>query len=167
MTNTNSADPVLIVTPIILSWIVTFLTGGVRTYDYQKAWFQPPGWVFGIVWTALYVMFGFLLYESKRQEDYFTMGLVIGILTLTYFWQFLFSYLKNYKLAIWELLVTLILGLILFVRLYDSEVVNNTGFGYGYIMIYVPFLAWIIFAILLSTQTYKKGGSIKNKKRKL
>jgi len=167
MTNTNSADPVLIVTPIILSWITSYLTGGVRTTMYQKAWFQPPGWVFAVVWTALYVMFGFLLYESKRQEDYFTMGLVIGVLVLTYFWQFLFSYLKNYKLAIWELLVRLILGLILFVRLYDSEVVNNTGFGYRYIMIYVPFLVWIIFAILLSNQTYKKGGSIKNKKRKL
>ena len=140
MSNTSKADPVLIVTPIILSWIVTFLTGGVRTYDYQKAWFQPPGWVFGVVWT--------------------------GVLVLTYFWQFLFSYLKNYKLAIWELLLTLILGLILFVRLYDSEVVNNTGFGYGYIMIYVPFLAWIIFAILLSTQTYKKGSNLSKKKRK-
>ena len=159
----SKADPILIATPIVLSWIVTFLTGGVRTYNYQEAWFQPPGWVFGVVWTALYIMFGFLIYESKRQEDYFTMGLVIGVLVLTYFWQFLFSYLKNYKLAIWELLLTLIVGLILFVRLYDSEVVNNTNFGYGYIMIYVPFLAWLFFAILLSTETYKKKDFVKSK----
>ena len=99
-------------------------------------------------------MFGFLLYESKRQSDYFTMGLVIGVLFLTYSWQFIFSYLKNYKLAVIDLLLIFIAGLILFVRLFDSEVVNNSNFGYGYLMIYVPFLAWIIFALLLSSQTF-------------
>lgn len=152
--NTSKADPVLIVTPILFSWITSYFTGGVSSKDYKKAWFQPPGWVFGLVWTALYVMFGFLLYESKRQSDYFTMGLVIGVLFLTYLWQFIFSYLKNYKLAVIDLLLIFIAGLILFVRLFDSEVVNNSSFGYGYLMIYVPFLAWIIFALLLSSQTF-------------
>lgn len=153
--NKSDADPVLIVTPVLLSWLVSYFTGRVSSDNYQKAWFQPPGWVFGIVWTALYVMFGFLLYESKRQEDYFTLGLVVGILFLTYLWQFLFSYFKNYKLAILDILLIFTLGLILFVRLYYSDVVENTSFGEGYIMIYVPFLAWIIFALLLSSQTRK------------
>jgi tryptophan-rich sensory protein len=159
--NTSNADPILIVTPIILSWITSYLTGGVSSNDYKKAWFQPPGWVFGLVWTALYIMFGFLLYESKRQVDYFTLGLVIGVLFLTYCWQFFFSYLKNYKLAIINLLLIFVAGLILFVRLFDSEVVDNTTFGYGYIMIYAPFLAWIIFALLLSTQTFPKKSKMK------
>jgi len=106
------------------------------------------------------------LYQSKREEDYFTMGLVIGVLFLTYLWQFLFSYMKSYKLAIYDLLALLILGGILYTRLNYSPVVDNTTFGEGYIMIYVPFLAWVVFALLLSINTkyYKQPSTKKTKK---
>jgi tryptophan-rich sensory protein len=163
--NVSDADPVLIVAPMMLSWITTFFTGKIEErHEYIRAWFQPPGWVFFVVWTALYIMFGFLLYQSKREEDYTTMGLVIGVLFLTYLWQYLFSYLKNYKLALYDLLALLIIGWILYVRLNYSPVVDNTTFGEGYIMIYVPFLAWIIFALLLSINTkYYKSPEKKRK----
>lgn len=65
----NPADPILIVVPIFISWIVSYFTGKTEPYKYSPAWFQPPGWVFGVVWTALYVMLGFLLYQSKREKE--------------------------------------------------------------------------------------------------
>lgn len=152
MSNTNDADYVIIFTPLALSWITTYFTGEVgNRRNYERAWFQPPGWVFFVVWTAIYTMFGYLLFKSKRDEDYGTMGIVIGILFLTYLWQYLFSYLKNYTLALYDLLAILVLGLILYSRLvYSATVIDNTTFGEGSIYIFAPFLAWIIFAILLS-----------------
>lgn len=147
----NDGYYLLIPLPLILSWITTYFTGEIgKKKEYTKAWFQPPGWVFFVVWTLLYGMFGYLLFKTAKDEDYETMGLVIGVLFLTYFWQFLFSYLKKYKLALYNLLAILVLGLILFSRLLYSSTDEGITFAEGSVYIFVPFLAWIIFAMLLS-----------------
>lgn len=154
MSSVSKGDEVLIVTPLVFSWLTTYLTGKVESKEkYKKAWFQPPGWVFFVVWTLLYIMFGFLLFESKRQEDYFTMGLVIAIICLTYLWQYLFSYLRNYKLAFYDLILILLIGVFLYTRLNFSPVVDNTTFGRGYVYIYIPFVVWMVLAILLSVES--------------
>ena len=160
MSNTSKADGVLIAVPMLASFITSYFAGKIKT-EPDRAWFQPPGWVFFVAWTVIYIMFGFLLYESKRQEDYFTLGLVIGILVLTYSWQIIYNRLGLTKLALYVIFLTLILGLILFVQLFYSKIVKDTKFGEGYIMIYVPFLAWILFALLLSI--HGRGSNFKTK----
>jgi translocator protein len=152
MTESN-ADYAIVVAPLLVSWTVSYYIGRMDVYKYRPAWFQPPGWVFGLVWTALYVMFGFLLMVSKREEDWTTLSLVCVILFFTYLWQYLFNYKKLYKLAMYDLLIILILGFVLFGNLTNAPIVDNTTFGKSYIMVYAPFLAWIIFAIILSSHT--------------
>ncbi len=149
----NSADPILIVVPILLSWTASYVFGRTEPYKYTPAWFQPPGWVFGVVWTLLYIMLGFLLYQSKREKEYGVLSLVVVLLFFTYLWQYLFNYKKWYRLAIYDLLVILIVSLILYVALNYSAVVDKTSFGEGYLMVYVPFIAWISFAIIMSAHT--------------
>ena len=153
MSNTNPVDPLLIVTPILLSWTVTYFTGKVQSKKYKAAWFQPPGWVFGIVWTLLYAMLGVLLYESKRYEDYDVLTLIIILMFFTYLWQYFFSYKKWYRFAIYDLLIILTVSLLLYSALVKSSIVNDSSFGEGYLLIYVPFIAWIVFALILSTHT--------------
>lgn len=149
----DPADPVLIVVPILLSWATSYFFGRTDPYKYTPAWFQPPGWVFGVVWSLLYVMFGFLLFESKREKEYGVLTLVVVLLFFTYLWQYIFNYRKMYRLAVYNLLVILIISLILYVSLNYSDVVDRTTFGEGYLMVYVPFIAWIIFAIIMSVHT--------------
>lgn len=155
------SDKVLIAVPILFSVLASFFSGRIKS-DSSRAWFQPPGWVFFVVWTALYIMFGFLLYESKRQEDYFTLGLVIGVLFLTYSWQLIYNRLYLFKLALYVIFLIFILGLVLLIQLFYSKLVSNTNFGKGYIMIYVPFLAWILFALLLSIHGKSSNIQIKS-----
>tara|TARA_R110001592_G_scaffold18816_12_gene77772 strand:- start:50881 stop:51384 length:504 start_codon:yes stop_codon:yes gene_type:complete len=158
----NPADPVLIVVPILLSWTTSYFFGRSDPYKYTPAWFQPPGWVFGIVWTLLYVMLGFLLYESKREKEYGVLSLVVVLLFFTYLWQYLFNYKKWYRLAVYDLLLVLVISLILYVLLNYSAVVDKTSFGQGYLMVYIPFIAWIIFAIIMSVHTgYPKKAKIR------
>jgi len=148
-----SALPILTVVPLIGSWIMTFLFGNVKSRKYSKSWYQPPGWVFFVVWTLLYVMLGFLLYESSVQEDYLLLGFIIALTSLTYLWIFFFNYLRNDKLAIWTILLILAFSLVVFSLLIDSKIVENTSFGIGYLAVFSPFIAWIIFALLLSINT--------------
>ena len=145
--------PVLIVTPLFLSWITTYVTGSPEKSRYKKAWFQPPGWIFGVVWTYLYLVLGAVVYESVVQSDYFTFGLTLGVLFLTYTWQFTFSKYRMEKLSIFIIFLTLTLSLILFARLIFSEVVKNSDFGEGYLYIYAPLITWLIFAQLLSSHS--------------
>lgn len=158
----NPADPVLIVLPILLSWISSYIFGRTDPYKNSPAWFQPPGWVFGVVWTFLYIMLGFLLYQSKIDKDYSVLSLVVVLLFLTYLWQYLFNYKKWYRFAIYDLFIILVVSLILYVELTGSSVVDRTTFGEGYLLIYVPFIAWIIFAIIMSANLgYPKKSKIR------
>ena len=146
-----SADPVLIVVPLLLSWLSSYLTGKVESSGYKSAWFQPPGWVFGVVWTALYIMIGFLLYESKIKEEYDVLSVVVVIMFFTYLWQFVFVKFRSYKFAMIILLILLVLSLILYVLL------DNSDLEEVYLIVYVPFIAWLIFAMMLSANSkYKK-----------
>ena len=156
MVEDNNGLKAVIVGPLIASWVTSFITGNVNIKKSEKSWFQPPGYVFFAVWTALYIMFGFLLYESFYREDYLNVGLIIGLCCLTYSWKFSFSYFKHYKLSMFILFLSLVLGLILLVQLFFSDIVTESEFSKGWIMVYVPFIAWILFAMMLSaTSNFK------------
>lgn len=145
------SDPyiTLIFVPLFFSFVSSFFFGKVNNSQYKKAWFQPPGYVFGIVWTALYIMLGFLLYEASKRGDSVVLGLLITTLFLTYIWQYFFNYKKYFKLAIFVIFLTLLFSLEILVELLTNE------WNREYRLTYVPFVAWLIFALLLSSQTYK------------
>jgi len=99
-------------------------------------------------------MFGFLLFESKRREDYTTLGLVVGTLVLTYSWQYFFVKKRDYKFSMIILLATLIMSFEIF-----SQLIHQKWENY-YLFVYVPFIAWIFFALLMAAFS---GLEIKNK----
>ena len=138
-------DIALIFTPLILSLITSYFTGKVSS----KVWFQPPGYVFMIVWTALYIMLGFILYESKEKENYTCLGLVIGALFLTYLWQYFYNYKKYYKVAIFIIFLTLLISLELLAEIILED------WDRVFIYTYIPFVAWLIFALVLSSHNKK------------
>jgi len=98
---------------LILSWcayvciVVLFLWKGgniqAATNGAIFPWFYPPGWVFGLVWTLLFVLFLVILaYSSDSQR---IVGLVYYTLVLA--WTPLFVYTKRYDLAFYYLLFIL------------------------------------------------------------
>ena len=138
-------DIALIFTPLILSLFTSYFTGKVSS----KVWFQPPGFVFMIVWTALYIMLGFILYESKEKENYTCLGLVIGALFLTYLWQYFYNYKKYYKVAIFIIFLTLLISLELLAEIILED------WDRVFIYTYIPFVAWLIFALVLASHNKK------------
>jgi benzodiazapine receptor len=113
----------------------------------SKPPFSPPNWVFGPVWTLLYLLMGvavFLVWSKRTEKHPLTRELAWfgGQLVLNFFWSVLFFGLRAPLLGFAEIL--LLWGAILF-----------TIIGFGRISrpaawLMVPYLAWVSFAAVLN-----------------
>ncbi len=117
----------------------------------QKPSFNPPNWLFGPVWTVLYILMGVSLYIVVRQEPsaererallFFTAQLV-----LNFFWSIIFFYYKRLGLALIEIAVLwfFIIGMIV------SFVAVNPLAGY----LQIPYLCWVSFASILNAAVWQ------------
>jgi len=113
----------------------------------KPAW-APPGWLFPVVWTILYILMGiasYLVLTSGKPGD--TALTVYGIqLVFNFFWSIIFFNLKLYLFAfIWLVLLWLLIlkTVILFRR------ISKTA---GYLML--PYLLWVTFAGYLNLFIY-------------
>ncbi|MEO7102321.1 MAG: TspO/MBR family protein [Gemmatimonadaceae bacterium] len=142
--------------------IVTFIAAGagaIASVDspsfYQQlarpAW-APPSWLFGPVWTALYLLMAIAAWMVWRQAGGFAearipLSLFIAQLTLNGLWTWLFFAWKQGALAVadiailWILVVATIIG---FWRIRPSA---------GVLML--PYIAWVSFAGALSLAVWR------------
>ncbi|MBQ7125234.1 MAG: tryptophan-rich sensory protein [Clostridia bacterium] len=112
---------------------------------------SPPGWLFPVVWTILFILMGiasYLVYNSGEDEVKVRNALTVyGVqLAVNFFWSLIFFNMQNYLFAfIWLILlwVLIVATIILFFRI--SEVA-------GYLL--VPYLLWVSFAGYLSYSVY-------------
>lgn len=75
----------------------------------NKPWLAPPGWLFPIAWTILYVLMGIALLLMIRSNSKYKVGaiaLFISQLLMNYMWSPIFFNNHNYWLA-FVLLVTM------------------------------------------------------------
>jgi tryptophan-rich sensory protein len=114
-----------------------------------KPFFSPPNWVFGPVWTLLFLLMGIALYiiwvikEKKLLEkrfyaiSWFKIQFAFNVL-----WSYLFFGLRNPFLGfigIIFLWLSIVITIIYFYK------INKTA---AYLM--VPYLLWVSFASLLN-----------------
>lgn len=116
-----------------------------------KPAFQPPAWVFGPVWTLLFILMGialWLVWDLGTDRPGVRSAMVVfGIqFALNIAWSFLFFGLKSPALGLLDILVLwwLILATIVtFYRLRPSA---------GYLLI--PYFVWVSFATVLNAAVY-------------
>lgn len=112
---------------------------------------SPPGWLFPVVWTILYVLMGVASYlvftsdaDTADKEKALT---VYGYqLIFNFFWSLWFFNLSLYLFSFIWLVVLWILIIITTVRFFR---ISKTA---GYLM--VPYLAWVTFAGYLNLGIY-------------
>ena len=112
---------------------------------------SPPGWLFPIVWTVLYILMGissYIIYQSDGNEIIKRSALSAYALQLllNFFWSIIFFNMKNYLFAfIWLILLilTIVATMLRFKR------ISDTAF---YLL--VPYLIWCIFALYLNFGIY-------------
>lgn len=104
--------------------------------------FAPPGWLFPVVWTLLYVLMGiaaYLIYENPAGEARRIALWDYGIqLLLNVLWPFIFFRLEAYVTAFFWLLL---LWYMVFITYKKFAALNKTA---GNLLI--PYLIWLTFA---------------------
>ncbi len=114
----------------------------------NKPALAPPGWLFPVVWTILYILMGIASYliltSGKPDAGALT---VYGIqLAFNLFWSIIFFNLKRYLFAfVWLILLWL---LILKTALLFYQISKSAG----YLML--PYLLWVTFAGYLNFFIY-------------
>jgi benzodiazapine receptor len=111
-----------------------------------KPWIQPPAWIFGPVWTVLYLVMGislFLIWRSER-GPFRSRGLLLFCIqiVLNFAWSFIFFQFRQPGWAFTEIIllwITLAAMIAVFYR------VSKTA-----AWLQVPYLLWVSFATVLN-----------------
>ena len=120
-----------------------FLTGSsMREYaDMYKPPLAPPGWVFPIVWTILYILMGIAawrVFESQGADRRLALSLYGNQLLLNIVWPLLFFNLQIYFFAFAWLLL---LWLMIYLTMRQFAMLDQKA---GTLLI--PYLVWVAFA---------------------
>lgn len=136
--------------PNIVGFISSILSKVSTNFDsFTKPQWTPPGIVFPIVWTILYVLMGvssYLIYNSNTTYKYDALK-VYGInLLINGLWSIIFFRLKLFLLAF--ILVIVLIGLTI-IMIYKYYKIDKIA---AYLQI--PYLLWLIVALLLSYNVF-------------
>ncbi len=112
---------------------------------------NPPGWVFGPVWTALYAMMAVAAWMVWRRGGFgmqrFPLVLFVTQLALNALWTPLFFGLHRPDLALVDIAL-LWLAIV-------STVATFTRVHRGAAALLVPYLAWVSFATFLNLTIWR------------
>jgi len=121
-------------TPSIATWYASL----------NKPAFNPPNWIFGPVWTALYILMGISLClfwdrKTKSKKSYAIFSIQLGLNIL---WSIIFFALHSPFLAFIEIIL---LWIAILLTILNFHKVSKTA---AYLLI--PYICWVSFASVLN-----------------
>ena len=138
----------IIIVPLILGFLVGNFSRPDSWYlNLKKSPLTPPGYVFGIAWSILYILIGISYYLGLRDKSigYWVIPLIHLILNYAYT-PLLFGYNRILESSIITLLV-LITAIIVMILFYSYERMIS-------VYLLIPYILWLIFANYLSWSLY-------------
>lgn len=113
----------------------------------QKPSWNPPNWIFGPVWTTLYVMMGIGLFlvwktDTGRKLKRAAVLLFSVQLVLNFFWSFIFF---NQQQIGWALVEIILLWVFILLTIFSFSKVSRPA---AWLM--VPYISWVSFATILN-----------------
>jgi tryptophan-rich sensory protein len=143
---------------LVISIVVPLVVGGISGFFTKpeiSTWFQtikkpdwqPPNWLFGPIWTILYIMMGIAFYliwkkdaEASKKRTAVTLWIVQ--LVLNFFWSFVFF--KQHQID-WALGEIVILWFFILLTIFTFARINKMA-----AWILVPYISWVSFAGILT-----------------
>lgn len=119
-------------------------------YLKNKPSFTPPGYVFPIVWNALYLMMGislFYIVQSTKGKNFYVLGLFAANLLLNGLWSPIFFKYQMFKLGYTLIILMICLSVLIII---DDAVPTNAK------ALLVPYVLWLSFASVLNLHFVSK-----------
>jgi len=147
---------------LIFSLVLPLLVGGASGYlvrnqmsggwfnTLAKPAFNPPGYLFGPVWTALYILMGvsmFLIWNSPKTELRKKALIIFAVqLFFNFWWSILFFSLHTILLSVID--IVLMWFLIIFMITLFKKIKPVAAY------LQIPYLLWVTFATVLNISIY-------------
>jgi tryptophan-rich sensory protein len=135
---------------LLVGFIAGFFTSSSISSWYSqlnKPSFNPPNWLFGPVWTVLYILMGVSLYLVWNNDGSKIAIIFFAVqLALNFIWSFLFFSLHNPLIAFIEILLLLSMIIVTTLKFYP---ISHTA---AFLMI--PYILWVSFASVLNFSIY-------------
>lgn len=127
----------LVTTPNIPTWYAAL----------NKPFFNPPSWVFGPVWTLLYLLMGiaaYLVWSKGYENNAVKYALTIFIiqLALNGLWSFLFFGQHWLLISFIEIVVLWLFILLTILKFYALSPIAG--------LLLIPYILWVSFASILN-----------------
>ena len=124
---------------------VASVSAGIFYQQLLRPEWAPPAWVFGPVWSVLYLLMGIAAWLVWRQRGFresgITLWLFIAQLTANALWSWLFFSWHNGAWAFYEVLMLWVLLLCTVAAFWRVRSLAGA--------LLLPYLAWVTFAIVL------------------
>jgi tryptophan-rich sensory protein len=135
-------------------------TSGFFTVTGVESWYQtinkpswnPPNWIFGPVWTTLYILMGialFLVWKSDANPQIKKTAIILfaAQLTLNFFWSFIFF---NQHQAGWALAEIIVMWVFILLTIFAFAPISKIA-----AWLLVPYISWVSFATILNYTIWK------------
>ena len=137
--------------PLVIGLISGLLSiDGIREFNsLSKPLLSPPGFIFPIVWTILYILMGISSYLVYCEQDYQSsccLKVYILNLFINFMWSLIFFGLK---LRLFAFIWIIVLDIVIIYMIYCFYKVNKKA---AYLQI--PYLVWCLFATFLNLAIY-------------
>ena len=143
--------------PYIISALIALAVGGLSAllsmngmelYEatITKPALTPPGWVFSVVWTILYVLMGisavrvWLIKDSVARSS--GLNLYVAQLIVNFFWSLIFFNAQAFGFAVIWLLLLWVLVFLMIRQFYKVDRLAA--------LLQIPYLIWLTFAAYLN-----------------
>jgi benzodiazapine receptor len=138
---------------ILLCFIVE-IVGSFWTKETVSTWYPtlakpswtPPDWIFGPVWSCLYIMIavaGWLIYRAEYSHKR-TIALMLygGQLALNFIWSFLFFSLRSPTLGLIDIVLLCLLISLTIIKAWPVRPLAG--------LLLIPYLVWVMYATSLN-----------------
>lgn len=138
-----------ILVPVLVGVIVGVIISPFMDYgSLEKPPLAPPGIVFPIVWTILYVLMGvsYGILKSNKLTDRSIDKIYYVQLLVNALWSIFFFVLKCRLFSFIWILLLAVLILVMIVRFYEKNKIAG--------LLQIPYLLWVLFASYLNLGFY-------------
>lgn len=125
------------------------ITSGYMDYnDLIKPTLSPPGIVFPIAWTIIYLLIGisYTLLKEKGEVLKETKQLYYTQLIFNYLWTFIFFVFRLRLLSVLWIIILDVLVIIMTYQFYKQNKLSG--------ILLIPYILWLIFATYLNISIY-------------